>query len=63
MVKNLPANAEDLRHASSIHGLGKSLGADDSKPLYYFLLEKFREQRNLESFSSGIRKSLTTDIA
>ena len=37
--KNLPANAEDIRDANSIPGLGRSPGKGNSSPLQYSCLE------------------------
>ena len=37
MVKNLPANAGDLRDAGSILGLGRSPGGGHGNPLQYSL--------------------------
>ena len=37
MVKNLPANAGDLRDAGSILGLGRSSGGGHGNPLQYSL--------------------------
>ena len=39
VVKNLPANAVDLRDARSIPGLGRSPGGGHSYPLQYSCLE------------------------
>ena len=39
VVKNLPANAEDIRDAGSIPRLGKSLGRGHGNPLQYSCLE------------------------
>ena len=39
VVKNLPANAVDLRDAGSIPGLGRSPGGGHGKPLQYSCLE------------------------
>ena len=38
-VKNPPANAEDLRDAGSILGLGRSLGEGNGNPFQYPWLE------------------------
>ena len=35
VVKNLPANVEDIRDSSSIPGLGKSPGEGNGNPLQY----------------------------
>ena len=39
MVKNLPANAGDIRDAGSIPRLGRSPGGEHGNPLQYFCLE------------------------
>ena len=39
VVKNLPANAEDIRDAGSIPGLGRSPGGGHGNPLQYSCLE------------------------
>ena len=39
MVKNLPANAEDIRDVGLIPGLGRSPGGGHDNPLQYSCLE------------------------
>ena len=39
VVKNLPANAGDLRDEGSVPGLGRSSGGGHSNPLQYSCLE------------------------
>ena len=39
MVKNLPANAEDIRDMGSIPGKGRSLGGRRDNPLQFPCLE------------------------
>ena len=39
MVKNPPANAGDIRDASSIPGLGRSFGVRNGNPLQYSCLK------------------------
>ena len=39
MVKNLPANAGDIRDAGSVPGSGRSPGGGHSNPLQYSCLE------------------------
>ena len=39
VVKNLPANAGDIRNAGLIPGLGKSPGGGNGNPLQYSCLE------------------------
>ena len=51
VVKNLPANAGDVRDASSIPGLGKSPGGGPENPLHYSCLENPHGQRNLAGYS------------
>ena len=51
VVKNLPANAGDVRDASSVPGLGKSPGGGPGNPLQYSCLENLHGQRNLAGYS------------
>ena len=44
MVKNLPANAGDIRDAGSIPGLGRSLGGGIDNPFQYSCLENPRQE-------------------
>ena len=39
MIKNLPADARDIRSMDSIPGLGNSPGEGDGNPLQYSCLE------------------------
>ena len=39
MVKDLPANAGDIRNVGLIPGLGRSPGAENGTPLQYSCLE------------------------
>ena len=39
VVKNLPANAGDVRDVGLISGLGRSLGVENGNPLQYSCLE------------------------
>ena len=39
VVKNLPANAGDLKDVGLIPGLGRSLGGGHGNPLQYYFLE------------------------
>src|SRR5574341_360678 len=48
MVKNLPANAGDIRDAGSIPGLGRSPGGGNGYPLQYSCLEKPILERSIE---------------
>ena len=44
MVKNLPANAGDVRDVGSIPGSGRSPGVGNSNPLQYSCLENPRDR-------------------
>ena len=54
MVKNLPANAGDLREGGLFAGSGRSLGGGHNNPLQYFCLENpvEREPGGLQSMGS-----------
>ena len=39
MVKNLPANAGDIRYTGSVFGSGRSPGGGQSNPLQYSCLD------------------------
>ena len=51
VVKNPPANAEDIRDAVSILRLGRSLGRGNGNPLQYSCLENSHGQRNLVGYT------------
>ena len=44
VVKNRPANVGGVRDASSIPGLGRSLGGGHSNPLQYSCLENLMDR-------------------
>ena len=50
LVKNLPANAEDLRDVGSIPGSGRAPGKGHGKPLQYFPGESLG-QRSLKGYN------------
>ena len=56
MIKNPPVNAGDIRDADLIHGLGRSPGKGNGKPLQYCCLETLQGQRNLVGYSLWGRK-------
>ena len=45
LVKNLPANAGDVRDVSSVPELGRSPGGRNGNPLQYFCLENLMDRR------------------
>ena len=51
MVKNLPANAGDLRDVDLIPGSGRSPEGGHGNPRQYSCLENRQEQRSLVSYS------------
>ena len=46
MVKNLPANAGDVRDTGLIPGLGRSPGGDHGNPIQYSCLENPMDRGN-----------------
>ena len=44
MVKNLPANAGDIKDVGSVPGSGRSLGGGQGKPLQYSCLENSKNR-------------------
>ena len=44
LVKNLPANAEDIRDEGLISGLGRSPGGGHGNPLQHSCLENSRDR-------------------
>ena len=59
VVKNPPANAEDiLRDSGSIPGSGRSSGGGNGNPLQYSYLENPHGQRSLAGCSPGGHKKL-----
>ena len=65
VVKNLPANAGDIRDAGSIPGSGRSPGEGNGNPLQYSCLENPRDRGAWWATVHGVTKSwptLTTHI-
>ena len=68
-MKNLPANAGDVRDASLIPGLGKYPGGGHGTPLKYSCLENPHGQRSLAGYSpwghepSDMTEQLSTHMA
>ena len=62
MVKNPPANAEDVRDLGSSPGSGRSPGERNGYPTPVFLPGESHRQRNLEGYSPwGCKESDTTE--
>ena len=61
VVKNLLANAEDIRHAGLIPGSGRSPGVRNSNPLQYSYLENLMEGGDWQATVHTVTKSNTTE--
>ena len=59
MVKNMPANAGDIRDACSIPWSGRSPGERHGNPIQYSCLEELMDRRALRATVHKITKSLT----
>ena len=59
VVKNLPANAGNIRDAGSNPGLGRSPGEWHSNPLQYSCLENPMDKRGWWATVHGVSKSRT----
>ena len=59
MVKNLPANAGDLRDSGLIHGLGRSPGGEHGNPLRYSCLENPMDRGAWQATVHRVAKSWT----
>ena len=57
MVKDLPANARDIRDAGSVPGSARSPGGGHDNPLQYSCLENPHGQRSLAGCSPWGQKS------
>ena len=61
MVKNLPTNAEDVRDASSILGLGRFPGGQHGNLLQYSCLENLMDRGAWRATVHRVTKSQTTE--
>ena len=59
MVKNLPANAGDVREEGSIAGLERSSGGGHGNPLQYSCLENPKDRGVWWAIVQGVTKSQT----
>ena len=59
VVKNLPANAEDIRDMGLIPGMGRSPGGGHGNPLVYFCLENLMDRGAWWATVHGVTKSQT----
>ena len=58
MVKNLPANAGDIRDVSSIPGSGRSPGGGHGSPIQYSCLENPMDKGAWRATVHGVAKEL-----
>ena len=58
MIKNLPANAGDIRDASLIPGSGISLGEGNGNPLPYSCLRNPMDRGAWQAIVHGVAKEL-----
>ena len=59
MVKNPPANSEDIRDGGSIPGLGRSPRKGNGNPLQYFCLENPMDREAWQGIILGFAKRQT----
>ena len=59
LVKNLPANAGDVRDRGSIPGLGRPSGGGHDNPLQYSCLENSMDRETWRASVHGVAKSWT----
>ena len=59
VVKNLPANVEDIRDRGSIPGSGRPTGEGHSNPLQYSCLEKPMDRGTWRATVHGVTESRT----
>ena len=61
VVKNLPANAEDIRDMGSIPGSGRSPGEGNGNSLHYSCLENPMDRRAWQATVCGVTELDTTE--
>ena len=61
MVKNLPANAGDIKDMGSIPGSGRSPGGGSGNPLQYSCLENPMDRGALRTIVHKVTESDTTE--
>ena len=59
VIKNLPANAGDVRDAGSIPGLGRSPGGENGNPFQYSCLENSMDRGAWRAEVHGVSKNWT----
>ena len=62
VVKNLPANARDIKDVGLIFGLGRTPGGGNGYPLQYSCLENPRDGGAWWAAINGIAESDSTEV-
>ena len=62
MVKNLPANAGDMRDAGSIPGSGRTPGGGHGNPLHYSHLENSMDRKAWQATVLRLSQSDRTEV-
>ena len=62
MIKDLPANAGDMRDTGSIPGFGKSPGGGHGNPLQYSCLENPMDRGAWQAIVHRVIESDTTEV-
>ena len=62
MVKNLPANAGDLKDMGSVSASGRSAGGGNGNPLQYFCLGNLKDRGPWQATAHNIAESDTTEV-
>ena len=61
MIKNLPANAGDIRNSGSIPGSGGSPGGGNDNPFQYYCLKNPMDRGALQSTVHSVPESQKTE--
>ena len=62
VLKNPPANAEDIRDLGLIPGLGRSLGGENGNPFQYLCLENPVDRGAWQATIHGVTELDTTEV-
>ena len=62
VIKNLPANTEDIRDVGSVPGLGRFSGEGNGNSLQYSCLENPIDKGAWQATVHGVAESDTTEV-